>query len=108
VAEMENALIRIGNDKLPNESELDKKVAFDLLFGGFHELVYTPDYLPLQFVNSSWMGALGHMMSDNRMGWKPPPRCFNSSYTVSSCSITQGLMKGAASVAMVQNERGRS
>ena len=41
---MHKELIRIGTDSFVNESELYKAYAFDLLFGGFHEFVYLPDF----------------------------------------------------------------
>jgi hypothetical protein len=53
--------IRIGTSKFPNKSELSKYVALDLLFGGYHEFVYLPDYY--QLVNGT-TGALAHLMND--------------------------------------------
>ncbi len=59
---MEKELVRIGSDNFANKSELFH--AFDLLFRSYHELVYISDYDPLEIVNGTWAGALGHLMND--------------------------------------------
>ncbi len=64
---MKTKPIRIAEDSFVNESTLNDYVAFDLLFGGFDELVYIPDYSPFYFTNGTWTGVLGHLMNDNRM-----------------------------------------
>ncbi len=68
--QMKNNLIRIGTADFVNKSALLKINAFDLLFNGFYEFVYLPDYYPWLLVNGTWTGALGHLMDDNRMDWK--------------------------------------
>ena len=68
---MHKELIRIGTYSFVNESELDKAYAFDLLFGGFHEFVYLPDYGPFQLANGTMTGAPRHLMNDtSNVDWK--------------------------------------
>ena len=69
---MHKKLIRIGTESFVNESELEKAFAFDLLYGGFHEFVYLPDYWqPWQLVNGTWAGALGYLTNDtSNVDWK--------------------------------------
>jgi hypothetical protein len=65
---MKNKLIRIGTSTFVNESTLDKRSAFHILFDGFQEFVYLSDYLPSQLENGTWIGALGHLMNDHNFG----------------------------------------
>jgi hypothetical protein len=58
---MHKKLIRIGTERFVNESELSKYVALDLLFGGYHEFVYLPNYY--QLVNGT-TGAFAYLMND--------------------------------------------
>ncbi len=58
--------IRIGSLDMVNKSTLDEYDAFDLIFGGFEEFVYVPDYYPWELVNGTWTGAFGHLMNDIR------------------------------------------
>jgi hypothetical protein len=57
---MKNDVIRIGSDTFVNKTELDKNVAFNLLFRN-HEFIYIHNYFPWKLVNESWTGALGHI-----------------------------------------------
>ena len=58
-------LIRLGT--VANVTTLEKSVAFDLLFDGFHKFVYLPDYVPWLYTNGTWTGAFGHLMNGMRM-----------------------------------------
>ena len=64
---MKNESIRVGTEHFANKSTLDKSLAYDLIFGSFYEFVYLPDYTPLQYVNNTWTGALGHLLNDYHM-----------------------------------------
>jgi hypothetical protein len=66
---MKKEHIRIGTNNFTNASELDKLLAFNLLYGNIYEFIYTPDFYPWMFVNGSWTGALGYLMNDNQMDW---------------------------------------
>ncbi len=65
---MKRELIRIGTES--NGSELSKANGFDILFAGFHEFVYLPDYSSNQLVNGTWRGAFGHIIKGHAMEWK--------------------------------------
>jgi hypothetical protein len=67
---MKTEQIRVGVEHAVNRSELNKFLAFDLLYGGYHQFVHVPNYNPWLLVNGSWTGALGHLMNDNRMDWR--------------------------------------
>jgi hypothetical protein len=89
---MHTELIRIGTGSFVNETELNKDYAFDLLFGGFHEFVYIPDYWQWQLVNGTWAGALGHLMNDTQMwigssGTRLSSKCTSNSHWISSYSV---------------------
>lgn len=59
---MRDELIRIGTDKLANESRLN--TVFDLVFGSSHKFVYIHDYTPVLYVNRTWTGVFSHLMND--------------------------------------------
>ncbi len=69
---MEKQLMRVGiNVPVLNiKSQLDPRDVLNLLFGARHEFVYLPDFWPFQYMNGSGMGALGHLLNDNRKDWK--------------------------------------
>jgi hypothetical protein len=61
---MPRELFRIGSPLLANESVLRTTAGFEMLFGGYHEFVYIPDFDPWLQVNGTWKGALAHILSD--------------------------------------------
>lgn len=63
MTKVQKELIRIATDAFANQSRLDEYNAFDLLFDGFSELIYLPDYDPWQRVNGSWAGAFAHILN---------------------------------------------
>ena len=66
---MKKPPLRVGTEFFVNQSELSTIDVYDLIFGGYHEFVYLPDFYPLQLVNGSWQGALGHLLNGNHMNW---------------------------------------
>ncbi len=67
---MEKQLMRVGTYDLETKSKLNARSISSLLLGARHEFVYLLDFDPWQRVNGTWMGALGHLLNDNRMDWK--------------------------------------
>jgi hypothetical protein len=69
---MQKQLVRIGTERHVNESKLNEFYAFDLIYGGFYEFVYIPDYYPWKLLNGTWTGALGHLINGTAQmgGWK--------------------------------------
>jgi hypothetical protein len=66
---MNKQLFRIGTS-IVNGSEWSKAEAFDLLFGGYHEFVYLPDFYPIQLLNGTWIGAFRHIIDGHAVEWK--------------------------------------
>ncbi len=62
---MEKQMMRVGTEYIDTKSKLNARDGFDLLFGARHEFVYLPNDHSWQRLNSTWMGALGHLMNDN-------------------------------------------
>jgi hypothetical protein len=62
--------MRVGTDKLNIKSQLNARDGFSLLFGARQKFVYLTTYDPWQCENGTWMGALGHLINDNRVNWK--------------------------------------
>ena len=63
---METQYMRVATNKLITKSQFNLPDRLKLLFGARHEFVYQADYLPLQLVNATWKGALGHLINDNK------------------------------------------
>ncbi len=67
---MEKQFLRVGTGDLKTKSKFNPRDGLNLLFGARHKFVYLADDLSWQHVNGTWMGALGHLMNDNRIDWK--------------------------------------
>ncbi len=61
---MPRELIRIGSPLFANESELNERTGFDVIFNKNYQFVHIPDFDPLLRVNGTWRGALGHLQND--------------------------------------------
>lgn len=62
---MKKPLIRIGTDKLVNETTLRKSHGFDVLFGeNDYYFVHIEDDTSWDVVNGTWLGSMGYLMND--------------------------------------------
>jgi hypothetical protein len=69
---MKKELIRIGTNKLVNETELNKYYAFNLIFSNYNTKFVKQNEYFTPFINGTWSGAFRSLLNDTSTEyWKP-------------------------------------